>query len=106
MTTSLLSPRWKVNEMWGWGWCSLRLYPEGEGANGGGVPADTDTSAPMIFVSSHRMPRKDPRGQVIFVGGHICVCVHPCSAVMDFIFRLISQIGTDTWGVKWIAPRT
>lgn len=89
MTTSLLSPHWKVREMWRWGWCSLRPHfshvrqreRERRGGNGGGVSVD-DTSAPITFVLSQR---KNPEGKLwhIFEGGHVCVCgrVYVCASV-------------------------
>lgn len=45
-----------------------------------------------LVVSSLQVPRKDPRKQVIFVDG--CVCVFAAVFCCDFIFHLISQIWT------------
>lgn len=75
----------KKREKWRWGlcrWhlCSYNVCPQSE---------------------------KEPRRQVmIHLWGRACVCVCVCSAVMALIFHLISQTGTDTWGVKWMKPRT
>ena len=63
--------------------------------------AAADTSAPVISVRSHRMPRKEPRRQDMtqpWGRACVCVCVCVCSAVVDFIFHLISLKSEQTPG--------
>lgn len=70
------------------------------GGDVGGVAA-ANTSAPVISVLSHMVPSYDASW-----GEGVCVCASVLRCCGFHISPNLSQIGIDTWGVKWMPVPT